>query len=178
VAATETGHMPDRSPRELLMRRMFAWSLGWMFAGALYLLLIDITDLPELIVGAGAAILAATGLELAREQQVAGESIRARWLLRAYRPVLKVPSDIWHVFRAALVQLVRRDAVVGQFRAVPFRGGEDELLESGRQGLAEGFGSLAPNTIIIGVDTERELILAHQLRRNGGREAIDLLELG
>lgn len=178
MAATETDHMPDRSPRELLMRRMFAWSLGWIFAGALYLLLIDITDLPELIVGAGAATLAATGLELAREQQVAGESIRARWMLRAYRPVLKVPSDIWHVSTAALVQLVRRDTVVGQFRAVPFRRDEDELLEGGRQGLAEGFGSLAPNTIIVGIDSERELILAHQLRRSGGREAIDLLELG
>jgi hypothetical protein len=160
------------------MRRVLAWSLGWVFAGALYLLLIDITDLPELIVGAGAATLAATGLELAREQQVAGESIRARWMTRAYRPLLKVPTDIWHVSGAAIVQLLRRDAVVGQFRAVPFRCGEDELHESGRHGLAEGFGSLAPNTIIVGVDSERELILAHQLRRSGGREAIDLLELG
>jgi hypothetical protein len=160
------------------MRRIFAWSLGWVFAGALYLLLIDITDLPELIVGAGAATLAATGLELARQQKVAGESIRRRWMVRAYRPLLKVPSDIWHVSRAAIVQLVRRDAVVGQFRAVPFHSDEDELHESGRHGLAEGFGSLAPNTIIVGIDTERELILAHQLRRSGGREAIDLLELG
>jgi hypothetical protein len=160
------------------MRRGFAWSLGWAFAGALYLLLIDITDLPELIVGAGAATLAATGLELARGQQVAGESVRARWLVRAYRPLRKVPTDIWHVSRAAIVQLARRDAAVGQFRAVPFRCGEDERHESGRHGLAEGFGSLAPNTIIVGVDAERELLLAHQLRRSGGREAIDLLELG
>jgi hypothetical protein len=160
------------------MRRLFAWSLGWVFAGALYLLLIDITDLPELIVGAGAAALAATGCELAREQKVAGESIRLRWLARAYRPLLKVPADVWHVSRAAIVQLVRRDAVVGQFRAVPFRCGEDELLKSGRHGLAEGFGSLAPNTIIVGIDSERELILAHQLRQSGGREAVDLLELG
>lgn len=52
------------------------------------------------------------------------------------------------------------------------------MLDSGRCGLAESFGSLAPNTIIVGVDRERELILAHQLRRSGGREAINLLELG
>ena len=68
------------------MRRMFAWSLGWLFAGALYLLLIDITDLPELLVGAGAATLAATGMELAREQRVAGETIRTRWLLGRHHP--------------------------------------------------------------------------------------------
>jgi hypothetical protein len=173
-----SGLMPDRSRRDLLIRRALAWSLGWLFAGALYLLLIDITDLPELIVGAGAAVLAATGLELAREQRVAGENIRTRWLGRAYRPLLKVPSDVWHVSVAAIVQLARGEATVGEFRAVRFRCGDDESLESGRRGLAEGFGSLAPNTIIVGVDPERELILAHQLRRSGGREAIDLLELG
>ena len=170
--------MPDRPRGELLGRRALAWSLGWLGAGALYWLLIDITDLPELIVGAGAAVLAATGLELAREQQVAGESVRPRWLVRAYRPLLKIPSDIAHVSAAAIVQLVRREPTVGEFRAVRFRCGEDEVLESGRCGLAEGLGSLAPNTIIVGVDRERELILAHQLRRSGGREAIDLLELG
>lgn len=178
MAGTETGHMSDRSPRELLLRRIFAWSLGWVFAAALYLLLIDITDLPELIVGAGAATLAATGLELARGQQVVGESIRLPWFARAYRPLIKVPSDIWQVSAAAIVQLVRREAVVGEFRAVPFRRHEDGRLESGREGLAEGFGSLAPNTIIVGIDTERELILAHQLRRSGDRDAIDLLKLG
>ncbi len=161
-----------------MLRGVVAWSLGWVLAGALYLLLIDITSLPELLVGAGVAVLAATGLELAREQHIAGESVRTRWLMRLHRPLLKVPLDIWHVSAAAIVQLVRREAAVGRFRAVRFRGGNDEALESGRRGLAEGFGSLAPNTIIVGVDPERELILAHQLRPSGGREAIDLLELG
>ena len=71
-----------------------AWWFGWLFAGALYLLLIDTTDLPELIVGAGAAAIAATGFELAREQRVAGGmSARLRWLGRLYRPLVNVPSD-------------------------------------------------------------------------------------
>ena len=48
-------------------RRLAAWWFGWLLAGALYLLLIDTTDLPELIVGAVAAAIAATGFELARE---------------------------------------------------------------------------------------------------------------
>ena len=48
----------------------------------------------------------------------------------------------------------------------------------GRRALAESFGSFAPNTIIVGVDADRELILAHQLRPSGGPEALDLLGLG
>ena len=79
---------------------------------------------------------------------------------------------------AALRQTIRREVHCGEFRAVRFACGEDEQLESGRRSLAEGLGSFAPNTVIIGIDGDRELILAHQLRRTGDREAIDLLELG
>ncbi|HWF51349.1 MAG TPA: hypothetical protein VG294_11985 [Solirubrobacteraceae bacterium] len=173
----EQTDMPPSPPAQL-GRRVLAWSLGWCFSAALYLLLIDITDLPELIVGAGAAALAATGLELAREQGIVGESIRLRWLRRLHRPLLKVPADIASVTLMAFRALAHHDATVGSFRAVRFSGGEDEQRETGRRALAEAFGSLAPNTIIVGIDGERELILAHQLRPTGGREAIDLLELG
>jgi len=169
--------MPPRSRPALLARRTFAWIAAWVFAAALYLLLIDITDLPELLVGAGAAVLAATGTELAREQGVVGERIRVRWLARLHRPLVKVPRDVTLVVLAALRGLVRREPRVGCFRAVRFRGELDERHETGRRALAESFGSFAPNTIIVGVDSERGMILAHQLHRTGGREAIDVLEL-
>jgi hypothetical protein len=162
----------------MLLRRIVAWSSGWLVAGAFYLLLIDLTDLPELLVGAAAAVLAASGLELAREQQVVGEGIRLRWLARLYRPLMKVPSDIWFVSIVAVRQFARRESVCGEFRAVPFVGGSGDAVDAGRRALAEAFGSFAPNTIVVGIDTERELILAHQLRRTGDREAIDLLDLG
>lgn len=149
-----------------------------MCAAALYLLLIDITDLPELIVGAGAAVIAATGLELAREQGILGESIRWRWLLRFYRPLLRVPGDIAVVSAMALLALVRRRPAFGTFRVVRFEGAGDDAPDTGRHGLAEAAGSLAPNTFVVGVDAERGVILAHQLRPTGGRETIDPLELG
>jgi hypothetical protein len=150
-----------------------------VFAAALYLLLIDITDLPELIVGAGAAAIAATGFELAREQRTVG-GLRARtgWLGRIHRPLRSVPSDIATVSVLAVRQLIRPREVNGVFRTVPFRCGDDERLETGRRALAESLGSFAPNTIIIGVDAERESLLGHQLRRRGGDEAIDVLGLG
>src|ERR671934_1762338 len=105
--------MSQRSRSALAQRRAFAWTIGWVLAAALYLLLIDITDLPELIVGAGAAVLAATGLELAREQGIVGERIRVRWLLRLYRPLLRVPADIAFVSLAAIRALIRRDSPLG-----------------------------------------------------------------
>ncbi len=171
--------MPEPSRRRPISGRLAAWSQAWVFAAALYLLLIDITDLPELIVGAGAAAIAATGFELAREQcTVGGLRARLRWLGRVHRALFSVPSDIATLSLLAVRQLIRPRAVNGVFRAVPFQCGDHERLETGRRALAESLGSFSPNTIIIGVDAERELLLGHQLRRRGGDEAVDVLGLG
>jgi hypothetical protein len=132
-----------------------------------------------LIVGAGAATIAATGFELAREQQTAGGLTgRLSWLSGIHRPLLKAPSDIAIVSWLAVRQLVKPKRVNGTFRAVPFRCSPEHDIEVGRRALAESLGSFAPNTIIVGVDVERELILGHQLHRTGGAEAIDILGLG
>ncbi len=61
---------------------------------------------------------------------------------------------------------------------MPFACADEQELETGRRALAEAVGSLAPNTFVVGIDTEREVILAHQLRPTSGRQAIDVLELG
>jgi hypothetical protein len=160
---------------------VLAWSIAWVFSAALYWLLIDTRQVPELIAGVVTATIAATGAELARAQGIVGESIRARWLLRIHRPLLKLPSDVLAVSAVAIRQLLhvrRRPAQVGRFRAFAFRCAEEQRLESGRHAMAESFGSFAPNTIIVGVDPERQMILGHQLAPEGGREAIDILELG
>ena len=101
-----------------------------------------------------------------------------RWLATLYRPLKNVPTDIAMLSLLAVRQLVRPRPVNGVFRAVPFRCGDEEELETGRRAIAESFGSVSPNTIIVGVDAERELIMGHQLRQRGGREAIDVLGLG
>src|SRR5579872_1422814 len=151
----------QRGARRELLRRAVAWSAGWLVSGALYLLLVDITTLPELLVGVVAAALAATGLELAREQQLVGESVRVAWLGRLLRPLAAVPADVAFVCLAAVAQLVRRERACGAFRAVAFEAVGDSPHAGGRRALAEAFGSFAPNTIVVGIDQERRLILAH-----------------
>ncbi len=154
-------------------------ALGFLFAGAFYLLLIDITDLPELYAGAGAAVMAALGFEAGREQGFAEMSSAPGWLLRAWRGFARVPGDVVRVSLAILLQLVRPRVERGALRAVPFDFGErDSPRDTGRRALAEALGSLAPNTIVVGIDPERNLILAHQLYLSGGSDAIDVSGLG
>ena len=158
-------------------RRAAVWLTGWLLSGALYLLLIDTVDLPELYAGAVVATLAATGFGLAREQYLAAETFHGAWLRRAWRPVALVPGDVLRVTSVALAQLRHPRQQHGRFVSARFREGEDEAHQIGRRALAESLGSFAPNTIVIGVDPDRELLLGHQLRQKADAD-IDILGLG
>lgn len=156
-------------------------SLGgaFAFAAAFYLLLIDTTSLPELYAGAAAAVLAATGAELAQRNGMRGVAVRLGWVLRGRHAVARVPADVFWVSIAALDQLRRPVRSRGTLRAVPFHHGDrGDARDMGRRALSEALGSLTPNTIVIGIDEERNLILVHQLRRSGGSEGVDVLRLG
>jgi hypothetical protein len=170
--------MTEPTRRASFLRRVVILSTGWVVSAALYLLLIDNTQLPELLVGAGAAVLAAAGLELAREQEVVGRRGRLAWLARLHRPLLTIPQDIATVSWLAVRALVHRPPSQGVFRVVPFACFGEDREPRGRLALAEAAGSLAPNTFVVGIDEERGLILAHQLRPTRGRDAIDPMGLG
>ncbi len=159
------------------MRRIRIGVVGLLLGGTFYLLLIDTTSVPELYVLGGVALVAAVAFESSREAGFTEARFRARWLRLFWRPVVRVPVDIVLVCREALAQLVHRRAARGQFRAVRFAGGDSET-DHGRRALTELLGSLAPNTIVIGIDPERGLLLVHQLRRDGDRDELDVLRLG
>ncbi len=150
-----------------------------MLAGAFYLVLIDTTQLPELYAGAAATLLAAGGFEAARRGGLGGASPRWRWLVGGWRAVAHVPADVWWVSLAVLDQIVSPRDRRGVLRTAPFAFGDAEHPpDIARRALAEALGSLTPNTIVIGIDEQRNLILAHQLRPTGGANAADVLKLG
>lgn len=152
---------------------------AFLFAGAFYLLLIDTTSSPELYAGAAAALLAALVCTGANRNGLRGVRLRRVAPGRVARALAQIPADIVWVSAAALAQLVSPRPVRGRWRTAPFRFGEDDDVgDTSRRALAEAVGSIAPNTIVIGVDDERDLLLAHQLRPGGGPERTDVLGLG
>lgn len=149
---------------------------AFVFAGAFYLLLIDNTTSPELYAGAAAAVLAAGATTAARRNGLRGAPVRLGWLARGWRAVAQVPSDVFWVSVAAVEQVVAPRPNRGTWRAVPFAyGAVDNAADAGRRALAEALGSLPPNTIVLGADEEHDLLLAHQLRRSGGPDRINVL---
>jgi multisubunit Na+/H+ antiporter MnhE subunit len=147
---------------------------------AVWMLLVDTPNAQELIAGAGAVVLATIGSELVRHERIAVASIRPGFLAHAWRPVVRVPADLARLTVAAVLQTTQRRPSRGEFRAVPFRARGSEAERGGRRALAEGAGSFSPNTIVVGVDAERKLILVHELVSTGSdpRTTLDPLELG
>lgn len=161
-----------------VLRTAWILVLGTLIGGGFYFLLIDTASLPELYVMAGVAVGCAVAFELAREQGFVEARIVPWWLLTGWRVMLKIPLDIALLCFEALVQLVAPRPVRGEFRAVPFRATDEEPHDAGRRALSEWMGSVSPNTIVVGVDSERQLVLVHQLHRQGGSDQVDPLGLG
>ncbi|MDQ6805412.1 MAG: Na+/H+ antiporter subunit E [Actinomycetota bacterium] len=160
------------------MRRVRLTALVYVLAAGFYLLLIDTIDLPELYAGAGAVLLAAAAFEVSREQGLTEAQIDPTWLVGVWRVVVRIPRQLALVSWEALAQLLTRKRSRGAFRVVPFGAGGENPRDAARRALAEALGSLTPNTIVVGIDPDRQLLLVHQLRREGAAEEIDVMRLG
>jgi multisubunit Na+/H+ antiporter MnhE subunit len=157
-----------------VVRRAAIALLTWALLFGVWMLLVDNDSLPELLTGVGASALAAIGSELVRAQRIAEVRIRPRWLARAWRPFARIPLDVGILMWA----LLRPRRTRGQFRALRFRVAGDDPESTSRRAFAEVFGSLAPNTYVIGVDPRRRVLIVHQLVRRGDPEtALDPLDL-
>jgi hypothetical protein len=161
-----------------MIRRIWIVVVGLLIGGGFYLLLIDTSSLPELYVLAGVAVFCGLLFLISREEGFEEAQIRPEWLTRAWRLAGKIPVDIALVCREALAQLVRPRASRGEFRAVRFGAVTATSQDTGRRALTEAIGSVAPNTLVIGVDAERGVLLVHQLSRQGDAKDLDLLRLG
>jgi multisubunit Na+/H+ antiporter MnhE subunit len=150
----------------------------WISLAAVWMLLVDNESLPELLVGAGVVCIATAGSELVRAQRIAEVRFRAPWLLRLWKPLARIPLDVGIVMWELVRQLVQRRPERGSLRALRFRASAETAGDNGRRALAELAGSMAPNTIVVGVDTRRNLILAHQLKPTADAESsLDPLDL-
>jgi hypothetical protein len=160
------------------LRMAWILALGLLIGGGFYFLLIDTASLPELYALAGVALACALAFLLAREQGFAEARVIPWWLLSGWRVIIRIPLDIVLLCREALAQLVSPRQIRGGFRAGAFGAVKQTPEDTGRRALSEWLGSLSPNTIVIGVDPEHEVLLIHQLRRQGDADQIDPLGLG
>ena len=143
---------------------VITWLTWWVLLTSLWVAVDDSLAPDELLAGAGAAALAAVAATVVNRQARIRYRIRAAWLLRALALPGQVASDTLAVF-AVLGRTVatRAPAPHGAFREVPVRYGDDTALGVTRRVLLTGARSLAPNAFVVDLDSERDVMLVHEL---------------
>ena len=141
-----------------------AWLVWWVLLAALWLALVDTVVGPELVAGAVAAAIAATGAVIVRQQRRLLLRPRLAWVLSAGRPLRGTVADLAPLGRALWRRGVLRRDDESRLVEVPYAAvaGDDPGAAAHRV-FTEVLGSLAPNTLVVGVDRDRRVLLVHQL---------------
>jgi multisubunit Na+/H+ antiporter MnhE subunit len=156
--------MPDvPSPRHRHPGAVRAWVIWWALLAALWLALVDTVVVPELVTGAFAAAIAATGAVIVRGQREVLLRPRASWWLAAWRPLLASVTDLRPLAVALWRRGIRRRLEEGTFAEVPYAAVGTDPRAAAHRVLTQALGSLAPNTIVVVVDHDRRTMLVHQL---------------
>ncbi len=141
--------------------------MWWVLLMSFWVILDDSIALDELLAGAGAAALAATLAELVGHQAATRFRMRAGWVVPALGLPGQVARDTVTVFAALWRRLAHGEQPPSGFREIPARFGDDSDEGVTRRVLLVGGRSVAPNTFVLGIDRERNVMVVHQLVNEG-----------
>ncbi|MGH3515406.1 MAG: Na+/H+ antiporter subunit E [Pseudonocardiaceae bacterium] len=155
---------PRRREKErALAARVGSWLAWWVLLMALWIILDWSLDVAELLVGAGVAAAGAVAAELVGHQTDSHFRVRIRWLI----PLLGLPGQVLRdtviVFAALGRLLIRGEQPASGFVEVPKVWGDESTEGISRRVLLMGGTSVAPNTFVLGMDRERDVMVVHYL---------------
>ena len=155
---------PQQRQRNLpAARRVGSWLVWWVLMMSFWVMIDDSVETDELLAGAGAAALAAVFAELVTYQAATRFRMRTGWLGPALRLPGQVVGDTIIVYRALWRRLAHGEQPSSAFLELPARFGDDTPEGVTRRTLLIGGTSLAPNTFVLGLDRERDVMVVHRL---------------
>jgi multisubunit Na+/H+ antiporter MnhE subunit len=138
------------------------WIAWYVPLVVLWLAFVDTFDAAEVALGLVAAAIAATAAELVRSQGLVRFHLDPSWLRGLPQLPWQVVRDTW-LLAAALWRHCTGRPVRGSFRVVPFPGEADDAHSAARRALVTALVSVAPNTVVVGVEGGEGEMLVHQL---------------
>lgn len=149
-------------------RRIGAWVVWWVLLMSFWVVLDDSIAVDELLAGAGAAALAAFPAELVGYQPATWFRMRIAWMTAVLGLPGQVVRDTVIVFAALGRRLACGEPPLSGFREIPAHFGGASEAGVTRRALLVGGRSVAPNTFVLGIDKERNVMVVHQLVVSAG----------
>ncbi len=157
------GEPRERQRHPPVARRAGAWLVWWVLMMSFWVMIDDSVSTDELLAGAGAAALAAFFAGLVTHQAAARFRMRIQWLVPALSLPGQVVRDTAIVYRALWRRLVHGEQPPSAFLQLPARFGDHTPEGVTRRTLLIGGTSLAPNTFVLGIDKDRDVMVVHRL---------------
>jgi hypothetical protein len=148
-------------------QRIAFWLGWWTIAYGLWVLAVFKTEPAELVAGALAAALAATGAELVRSRGYAPFAPDLAWSRGLLRLPKEVVVDTWRIAMLFIRHFVRREPIKGELRIVKFSAGSrDDPRAQALRTVVGWLACVSPNTYVIGIDERHHVAVVHQLMRD------------
>jgi multisubunit Na+/H+ antiporter MnhE subunit len=144
-----------------------AWLIWWALLAALWLALVDTVVVPELVVGAVAAAIAATGAVVVRGQRRLLLRPRAAWARCALQPLRRTVTDLGPLAIALWRRGILRRDEQGALAEVPYTAVGEDPYDAAHRVFTEALGSLAPNTLVVDIERDRRTMVVHELVPTG-----------
>jgi multisubunit Na+/H+ antiporter MnhE subunit len=148
------------------VRRVGSWLVWWVLMMSFWVMIDDSVNTDELLAGAGAAALGAFVAEVVTYQAAARFRMRIDWLVPALRLPGQVVQDMVTVYAALWRRLAHGERPPSAFAEIPARFGDDSPEGVTRRVLLIGGHSVAPNTFVLGIDKDTDLMVVHKLVRD------------
>jgi multisubunit Na+/H+ antiporter MnhE subunit len=148
---------------------LLAW--WWGFLAGAWMLLVDTVSSAEVACAVAAALAGVVITRLVFGSGIAGMRPTVSLCSGLARQLARVPVDMW-LLAVALGRALAGHRRAGRFYELSLRLAVNENGNARRAGI-ELLGSLAPNTIVLGVDEQRVVVhqlVARQRERAGVRE--------
>jgi multisubunit Na+/H+ antiporter MnhE subunit len=145
-----------------MVKRVGFWVAWYVPLVLLWLAFVDTFAREEVIAGLVAAAIAATAADLVRSQDLVRFRMDPHWLRGLSRLPWQVLRDTW-LLTVALWRHCTGRPVRGVFRVVPFPTEADDARAAARRALVTALCSVAPNTVVVGVEGAEGEMLVHQL---------------
>ena len=158
---------PEKDERWPRWKTALVWLGQWLVFFGAWILFVGNLEPAELLAGGVTAAIAATGSHIAWATHLARFSAHFRWVAQGWRLPWYVIADTGTILLVLLRHLFTRRKVDSVLIAVPFKACGPKADAAALRALAIAYTSITPNSVVVGIDQHRGLMLLHQLERSG-----------
>lgn len=147
------------------MKRLAGYFVKWAGFLLLWLLFVHQINVPELSAGSAGSALTVFALEWSRHAEPLHFQPKPRWYLQIWRLPWMILVDLWQLLLSLLRHLQRKPSEA-LFQITPFHTSGEESHQAAQRCLATVFMSLPPNSVIVDIDINDNVMMFHQVKKS------------